>query len=255
MFPTHVGIARARRTATPAPTYVPYACGDCATVGLWACLRMACSLRMWGLRAGACPGRNAVRMFPTHVGIARQPCAYRMSRHYVPYACGDCAATGRRRRPACRCSLRMWGLRDRRAVGMPTYGMFPTHVGIARSRRPPRRSRPHVPYACGDCADWAGRGHGHQECSLRMWGLRGMRAGRIYLASMFPTHVGIARSRRGRAGPTRHVPYACGDCAHDGQPPVPRLQCSLRMWGLRDMAATPPVPPKMFPTHVGIARK
>ena len=132
--------------------------------------------------------------------------------------------------------------------------MFPTHVGIARLRARPYRIWTHVPYACGDCATPISNCGRRTQCSLRMWGLRGLEGQGRGRRQMFPTHVGIARDACRAAHRAYHVPYACGDCAPAGRPgPGPR-RCSLRMWGLRGTEGTDRVNENMFPTHVGIAR-
>ena len=74
------------------------------------------------------------------------------------------------------------------------------------------------------------------------------------MASMFPTHVGIARSQAWPDADVMHVPYACGDCAERLAQGKSILECSLRMWGLRVGQVGPVQLIFMFPTHVGIAR-
>ena len=173
MFPTHVGIARVPGIVRLRVDYVPYACGDCACVPLRVTSSATCSLRMWGLRDVVAGSMPSCRMFPTHVGIARQCRTVPPACAHVPYACGDCAFAGRIEagRPAC--SLRMWGLRGSCRRNEWIFLMFPTHVGIAR---------------------WMGRT-------------------RTPTLDMFPTHVGIARYLGGRQEERPNVPYACGDCA------------------------------------------
>ncbi len=152
----------------------------------------------------------------------------------VPYACGDCATASNFGRRPCSCSLRMWGLRAAGDAVPDEYGMFPTHVGIARDRPLARTEGGDVPYACGDCAPMF-QGHlGMRPCSLRMWGLRDFGNRPAAYRRMFPTHVGIARDALGRTCSLSDVPYACGDCA-GGKAGI--IQSNI-----------------MFPTHVGIAR-
>ena len=134
MFPTHVGIARHSTLAYEVATDVPYACGDCAKRGCGFVSARICSLRMWGLRASGAYGAMGGEMFPTHVGIARGRGLGATGGSYVPYACGDCAQSSRPLAVGLGCSLRMWGLRARCAGRRRYAGMFPTHVGIARSR-------------------------------------------------------------------------------------------------------------------------
>ena len=93
MFPTHVGIARDCNNPDELYAYVPYACGDCAAGAHVFIGRQACSLRMWGLRAGRRQDQSGHGMFPTHVGIARVRILRCALCADVPYACGDCAAS------------------------------------------------------------------------------------------------------------------------------------------------------------------
>ena len=255
MFPTHVGIAR-QHDAQPVPTgHVPYACGDCANGAFRRPGRRVCSLRMWGLRASLRPALQSRTMFPTHVGIARNPsCASRPASD-VPYACGDCAYIETARYAGKVCSLRMWGLRAPLPSVRARPIMFPTHVGIARTLYAIAASFPHVPYACGDCARLSGTWRARSLCSLRMWGLRVLFAVQGRTSYMFPTHVGIARDGLGFRRAEYDVPYACGDCAMVYQAIERLAECSLRMWGLRVSPRANQRPARMFPTHVGIARR
>ena len=155
MFPTHVGIALSDPEPGLKYKYVPYACGDCANARAFALISRECSLRMWGLRATHRRSCRNGEMFPTHVGIARNPFQHGGACQDVPYACGDCAATPSMGRQIGQCSLRMWGLRGFVAPLRAHARMFPTHVGIARTPfRGPHAYRD-VPYACGDCAERA----------------------------------------------------------------------------------------------------
>ena len=254
MFPTHVGIARPSTRDDMDSPDVPYACGDCALWPPASGMSKRCSLRMWGLRDQQSRRYGRCGMFPTHVGIARRLPSPTVSRRNVPYACGDCAPSSPPRPALSACSLRMWGLRVVRGRSDLPPAMFPTHVGIARFIPSKHAWIEHVPYACGDCA--ANRPHTRKSrpCSLRMWGLRGLGCPAASGCRMFPTHVGIARSLYSLIGHLPHVPYACGDCAHFQHPYVTPAKCSLRMWGLRDVAAQRVPTGPMFPTHVGIAR-
>ena len=168
---------------------------------------------MWGLRALHRPDAGQRHMFPTHVGIARTVRYGKNAHAHVPYACGDCAELGGLQPSNLTCSLRMWGLREKERAMARRVKMFPTHVGIARQPFRRGRRRQNVPYACGDCADAWLRRCAQYRCSLRMWGLRVFMDDHPYGGPMFPTHVGIARRWSGRSPCTRHVPYACGDCA------------------------------------------
>ena len=254
MFPTHVGIARQTSTACGLAPHVPYACGDCACSASRRQTVNPCSLRMWGLRGRVRRQPPDVRMFPTHVGIARIEQFARMTTRNVPYACGDCALTSHRASRVSKCSLRMWGLRDRVRAGQQFRNMFPTHVGIARASSAARSASRNVPYACGDCAYLPTGLHPETQCSLRMWGLRGRVRRQPPDVRMFPTHVGIARAAGYLQEPASDVPYACGDCAGKHVLNDVRVVCSLRMWGLRGVGGTRQTGGMMFPTHVGIAR-
>ncbi len=209
---------------------------------------------MWGLRGLPIRRLLRLRMFPTHVGIARERCGALCQCGDVPYACGDCACGATRSERSLGCSLRMWGLRDREIVRPSRGRMFPTHVGIARTDATGASGRADVPYACGDCAGPYVSTIGYEECSLRMWGLRVIAHVGIFHGEMFPTHVGIARNQLENKTNHRNVPYACGDCAKPRRKAALSVPCSLRMWGLRDFQPIVRVGDGMFPTHVGIAR-
>ena len=91
-------------------------------------------------------------------------------------------------------------------------------------------------------------------CSPRTWGWTGVGHERILVSIVFPTHVGMDRTRALMARLCSRVPHARGDGPFHGNGRSERLQCSPRTWGWTVRAVAISAPAVVFPTHVGMDR-
>ncbi len=188
------------------------------------------------------------------MGMARRVRAGGGGRVRVPHACGDGP-----RRPTSIVFLRgssprLWGWPAVLLIFRRLVGEFPTPVGMARRSRPPSRTPPGVPHACGDGPPGIGPEVGQDRSSPRLWGWPAGWSGREPPGTEFPTPVGMARrARRGGRLPCR-VPHACGDGPYADLGAVWDAASSPRLWGWPDSRAGQRLHPAEFPTPVGMAR-
>ncbi len=149
----------------------------------------------------------------------------------------------------------MWGWTAPALPAERCMDVFPTHVGVDRTRR--RRSTP---------------GSGY---SPRMWGWTYLFNMRLVSNYVFPTHVGVDRRRAAPAVSGQRIPHACGGGPLDGLTPrvlslrIPHAcgggprrceSCSSgaayspRMWGWTVEPDQERPRDRVFPTHVGVDR-
>ena len=153
--------------------------------------------------------------------------------------------------------------------------MFPTRVGMDRSRSTLSSGRARVPHARGDGPTgivWTNEAH---ACSPRAWGWTGQTLCRPKLSGVFPTRVGMDRPSRPARGWRVRVPHARGDgpvyvvalAAFSNVFPTRvgmdrtaarqwslNKPCSPRAWGWTANGRTKRAVQAVFPTRVGMDR-
>ena len=194
----------------------------------------------------------------------------------IPHARGDGPSARSSARTCAAYSPRTWGWTAVSARRCWRNRVFPTHVGMDRTvacgavgivRIPHARGDgPSRPHSGGSCPTYShARGDGPQtrtgalmdsEYSPRTWGWTDSRIDEAEVAMVFPTHVGMDRSRWPVSQTPRRIPHARGDGPPlpPDSPPIPMY--SPRTWGWtvrrnhgHDCHSC------VFPTHVGMDRK
>ena len=133
-------------------------------------------------------------VFPTQVGMFRDPLTDFVIRSSFPHASGDVPLLGTNVALAFKFSPRKWGCSAivwHRGLGL---SVFPTQVGMfrpPRSKPPPSRSFPH---ASGDVPIRAIPQPNRVSFSPRKWGCSEWRYWLGYGKMVFPTQVGMFRS-------------------------------------------------------------
>ena len=197
MFPTPVGMDRTGRCAWLGPFGVPHARGDGPSELARGGERVVCSPRPWGW-TGRKPLLGLFRpVFPTPVGMDRPVDPNEARRFGVPHARGDGPPVDDARANACLCSPRPWGWTAVTRQIAPDVGVFPTPVGMDRGRAGTSPLRSGVPHARGDGPIHVVSVATHHPCSPRPWGWTAWRYSAILDMRVFPTPVGMDRSRRG----------------------------------------------------------
>ena len=255
MFPTHVGMDRARRLQNRGRSGVPHARGDGPNQTAIITRGHRCSPRTWGWTVVPllCPGN--CRVFPTHVGMDRLAPPSVGLRPCVPHARGDGPTGDIVMLKLKMCSPRTWGWTEAGLIAGGIAVVFPTHVGMDRERTGLATARESVPHARGDGPDLGITVSEAATCSPRTWGWtdRPRLAGRV--RCVFPTHVGMDRRIPRAARTSPRVPHARGDGPQFAITCSFEKVCSPRTWGWTESAFWRKRNTIVFPTHVGMDRR
>jgi hypothetical protein len=191
VFPTRVGMVRPRRGRSRSRTGFPHACGDGPNAVTQAGSINAFSPRVWGLSAVEAAVERPYLVFPTRVGMVRRRRLPRCSPACFPHACGD-------------------GPDKVKAIGA-TVEFSPTRVGMVRIARGLARCRSSFPHACGDGPLPRGWPWASYTFSPRVWGWSDEWLLHENSASVFPTRVGMVRTRTQLTRPQPCFPHVRGD--------------------------------------------
>ena len=242
------------RRPSPERLGVPHASGDGPTARPPSSRRRRCSPREWGwtdARHSDAPGDD---VFPTRVGMDRSRPSTRARTASVPHASGD----GPRLRPAIcaasTCSPREWGWTDLSEHLTGARHVFPTRVGMDRRRRAAMRPSACVPHASGDGPTIALTRRMTHPCSPREWGWTVWVDPAEVTPTVFPTRVGMDRSRHREPIQRTRVPHASGDGPPELLQALALVVCSPREWGWTDLQEIARELFAVFPTRVGMDR-
>ena len=194
VFPTCVGMARKPRTAQGGPARVPHLRGDGPSVSRRTIAVPACSPPAWGWPGGEDAGSVGDEVFPTCVGMARQPPPLPRRPGRVPHLRGDGPTRLRIGPPIWSCSPPAWGWPEQGGDGNGPARVFPTCVGMARQRCSRCLEREGVPHLRGDGPGAGELQFGIDGCSPPAWGWPETNAVHEGFPLVFPTCVGMART-------------------------------------------------------------
>ena len=176
-----------------------------------------------------------------------------------PHGCGDGPGLIAELRGGVRFSPRVWGWSVQRLRFQQRLIVFPTGVGMVRSRDPRGGRRPGFPHGCGDGPRPArqlcrpsrfphGCGDGpliepfaftDDAFSPRVWGWSVSPAAAEVDLIVFPTGVGMVRTRLFSMTTARGFPHGCGDGPATESARARAFEFSPRVWGWSDRAAAP----------------
>ena len=129
----------------------------------------------------------------------------------IPHACGDGPQVAVMGELTQEYSPRMWGWTGRSGTCGILETIFPTHVGMDRSRSKATWLITNIPHACGDGPKRKPGNRYQFPYSPRMWGWTGWSPARMVFLHIFPTHVGMDRSMQSSKQSWINIPHACGD--------------------------------------------
>ena len=254
VFPTYVGMFRARSCRPCRPSCFPHVCGDVPDIECGEIGKHAFSPRMWG-----CSGLGALRrplphVFPTYVGMFRGRPGTTRAPTGFPHVCGDVPSIRAPSRVPSVFSPRMWGCSLNWLGHLASWMVFPTYVGMFRCRHRRRPWRAGFPHVCGDVPPHAS--HPSSECAFspRMWGCSYNRHGQRGRDDVFPTYVGMFRGGALLPGWRGRFPHVCGDVPLPLRRVGDGLPFSPRMWGCSGWLIINPLSAFVFPTYVGMFR-
>ena len=189
----------------------PHARGDGPIFNVFMAGLRSFSPRAWGWSGYVRRYRLQRLVFPTRVGMVRgwhHLCACDAR---FPHARGDGPYSSSWSVKLWPFSPRAWGWSGQRAVLPQSGGVFPTRVGMVRTRRntPPASSS--FPHARGDGPRILSPSPSPASFSPRAWGwsVDGVRRQRGRL--VFPTRVGMVRAAPSLRSSSGRFPHARGD--------------------------------------------
>ena len=172
-----------------------------------------------------------------------------------PHACGDVPADGTIMTKGIDFSPRLWGCSVAGGVRGNQPHLFPTPVGMFRTRAFVGPPRPAFPHACGDVPWTPTLELDVSRFSPRLWGCSELVYRQQAGHCLFPTPVGMFRSRPRSRKSTASFPHACGDVPAREAALIAGFSFSPRLWGCSryNVALRPRL--LLFPTPVGMFRR
>ncbi len=164
---------------------------------------MTFSPRVWGWSESAWNPNAMGIVFPTRVGMVRDPKPGNEDFPRFPHACGDGPYIGSDSDIYGRFSPRVWGWSGFGLYPTVPGAVFPTRVGMVRAQRLAQSGRPRFPHACGDGPNGAQTESGEALFSPRVWGWSVARCELGRGGRVFPTRVGMVRTAM--MGPERFL--------------------------------------------------
>ena len=173
VFPTPVGMDRAKRASLPLPPRIPHARGDGPTEPYTLVAYETYSPRPWGW-TGPGESKRAWRdVFPTPVGMDRPKRERERRRSGIPHARGDGPSSTPPPVSLAQYSPRPWGWTARYEVEWRLRRVFPTPVGMDRGQHNGAYQQTRIPHARGDGPAGHHLHHLHGQYSPRPWGWTG----------------------------------------------------------------------------------
>ena len=171
-----------------------------------------------------------------------------------PHARGDVPNRPRLTTPPHQFSPRTWGCSDHQYAFAAAGTVFPTHVGMFRKRARCSSTTGCFPHARGDVPGLRVAPLSVIRFSPRTWGCSLDRVQREGVNHVFPTHVGMFRSRLLISGHGGRFPHARGDVPTFRGIIILTPKFSPRTWGCSAERKMKIGTSRVFPTHVGMFR-
>ena len=193
VFPTPVGMVRFIAQVNAAKVGFPHARGDGPVYRSTTYGFTPFSPRPWGWSAHYRAFDRLLGVFPTPVGMVRTRKASRACTKRFPHARGDGPHSANSASNSRSFSPRPWGWSALNASNKLPTDVFPTPVGMVRTRGSPCRRRGSFPHARGDGPVPPAKRGSLREFSPRPWGWSGAGNLPLYRYRVFPTPVGMVR--------------------------------------------------------------
>ncbi len=171
----------------------PHACGDGPRSSCQDARQTLFSPRVWGWSGEPDTGANRAAVFPTRVGMVRDPCCHSQVTASFPHACGDGPMVSMVSSTTSTFSPRVWGWSGPGYCHFPLDYVFPTRVGMVRRVKGNKIKSARFPHACGDGPAKNDGGAERKEFSPRVWGWSAITVGTNTTDVVFPTRVGMVR--------------------------------------------------------------
>jgi len=189
------------------------------------------SPRMWGCTGIGPPSDLNISIVPTHVGVYRNSCCYRIYYQNCPHACGGVPFGSWSCCQDSSLSPRMWGCTDTLELHFDSSLIVPTHVGVYRESFLHCLWQDNCPHACGGVPCFLKVQLLSYVLSPRMWGCTEIWFFWVASSSIVPTHVGVYRPIFMLKKLIQHCPHACGGVPYQVGHLESKYILSPRMWG------------------------
>ena len=251
LFPTPVGMVRQERPMGADAGTLPHARGDGPVKQLQIAGDFTSSPRPWGWSGTHRRHRTGTGLFPTPVGMVRPSKCRRRWGRALPHARGDGPSVPHVESVVFSSSPRPWGWSNAALHVTDPSGLFPTPVGMVRTRPISRHTACALPHARGDGPRLDERTRNARDSSPRPWGWSfSLQIGEVEL-NLFPTPVGMVRPGGTGGGCCCPLPHARGDGPMSISADSDEHHSSPRPWGWSGEECRPACHRSLFPTPVG----
>ncbi len=172
-------------------TSFPHTRGDVPWLGLFAVCAVMFSPHAWGCSLRASFGIDSVRVFPTRVGMFREPAIDLTDAASFPHTRGDVPAANKAIRAAKWFSPHAWGCSGQRRPVRLHLRVFPTRVGMFRSGMTNHATLESFPHTRGDVPFGNNLGAPIYRFSPHAWGCSANPRTATRTKRVFPTRVGM----------------------------------------------------------------
>src|ERR1039458_7073787 len=211
VFPTRVGMVRARLLRAGMWQGIPHPRGDGPSASAAGLFSLWYSPPAWGWSAHDFFAQACGRVFPTRVGMVRRRRRRACFRFGIPHPRGDGPRTTSSRRHVAGYSPPAWGWSVGVGGGLVFALVFPTRVGMVRARLLRAGMWQGIPHPRGDGPSASAAGLFSLWYSPPAWGWSAHDFFAQACGRVFPTRVGMVRRRRRRACFRFGIPHPRGD--------------------------------------------
>ncbi len=230
----------------------PHARGDVPAIRLFRKVIEEFSPRPWGCSGVLLPNGDVAPVFPTPVGMFRPTKSSCRDLGCFPHARGDVP-----RRPSLSVVMRVfsprpWGCSAHNRQISRRSGVFPTPVGMFRTRRANDGRGFGFPHARGDVPFWRAGKIEEATFSPRPWGCSVGTFDMLKYRDVFPTPVGMFRVAVNGMIILQGFPHARGDVPCLTYTDITIIGFSPRPWGCSVLFLGLKKAKRVFPTPVGM---
>ena len=211
VFPTRVGMVRNSCLRNRFSERFPHTRGDGPNAYHPRSAHVKFSPHAWGWSAVRLSHREHFEVFPTRVGMVRQPFYCSAEVLGFPHTRGDGPSGRRRIQSQTSFSPHAWGWSVVPAPGSIVLSVFPTRVGMVRP--PPRNvgAGESFPHTRGDGPGCRRNANPIHSFSPHAWGWSVSRTSNGVTLQVFPTRVGMVRSPAHSRACLPRFPHTRGD--------------------------------------------
>ena len=254
VFPTHVGMDRGSSSRSMTPACIPHTRGDGPLFVMISRFILKYSPHTWGWTVAQKYRFADKTVFPTHVGMDRIFTHAPPRNLSIPHTRGDGPVSQAVRCCCWKYSPHTWGWTARLIGARVTTRVFPTHVGMDRSRSTRPASWSCIPHTRGDGPSVRRRRRHRKAYSPHTWGWTANRHTIAKQTLVFPTHVGMDRFAYMVNVCKGRIPHTRGDGPFKTSCWLMSHQYSPHTWGWTEETRRGVVTKLVFPTHVGMDR-